>query len=413
MPPGKPIINAFKELNDNQLQQLSPTAQQALLELARWCSRNSGNETTIVLTRVDKVDESSGGLCIDQERLTIIVLAIKPGARMFTGNLYTRYDSNPSRSHLHGLLGVAWPLHSPLHFLLSSVPVEDRALVEEVAEQAQMRLTNQIPVDFVTERKTLKRRPVEYPAHTLKHVVYLVNEPGSAVYTQAGSGDDLFRIESLLLSELSEPSETVQMLNIKDMPEWKGADDALVVQKLAMSIRHASTEYVARENEDVQWGRIEDLTGNSWAISTEVVAFLQQLAERVREESSGAEDIRAMGIESYPGDWENCPHGLHVHKAEHHQLKGDELECPKCKNLLDFEGSKNGRSHMEGQTEHFCVSCGETFWVDENRKITSFTQQASGPGVVFVDDFSAQDIPRRIEDYRFRKLVEDIGEEVD
>lgn len=205
MPLGKPIINAFKELNENQLQQLSPPVQSALLELARWCSRNSGNETTIALTRVENADELHSGLRIDQERLTIIALGIKPGARMFTGNLYTRYQSNPSQRHLQGYVGIVWPLHNPptFDFLLSTVPVEDHAIVEEVAEQSQMRLTNQLPVDFVTERKTLKRRLVEYPAHTFKHVVYLVNEPGSAIYTQPQSGDDLFRIESLLLSESS------------------------------------------------------------------------------------------------------------------------------------------------------------------------------------------------------------------
>jgi len=202
------------------------------------------------------------------------------------------------------------------------------------------------------------------------------------------------------------------MLKIQEMAEWRSANDELSGRGWAMSIRHATHEYVAEENESVRWGRIEDLREHPQGVPSDVICHLLRLASAVRMRSCATEDIRVLGIEMYPGEWEFCPRGLNVEGPECYEPTEDELACPRCQCLLDFSISQNTDWQVEGRTGHYCPACGETFWADSNRNVIPWEMIAFGPIIVNVNDFSHQEMSRHIADYKFRKLLDGVDEDV-
>ena len=201
MPTGKPIIHAFQELNQHTLPRFSSSTQQALMELARGYSRSSKNTDTFVITRIEAPAKNCLGLMVDKERLFIVSLAKRPGLRTFVSSLEKHYKSNPTTSHLYGFLGVAWPPSpAPNIYVVATIPIEDRPIVEEIAKASQMLLSDALPRDVAMDPGGVLRVAV-YPMQDKKYVVYLVNETGSVAYQGPQASEELHRIESMLLPD--------------------------------------------------------------------------------------------------------------------------------------------------------------------------------------------------------------------
>lgn len=200
--PGYTMDKVFEELNQQTLVSLSSDAQNALRVLASRIGQESRN-TTLALTRVESSDGAHQGLSFDEKRLKILALAVKPGARLFTSNLYDLYNSDKTKRHLHGMTALGWPQHNPRNFFVVAIPLEDRATAERIAEESQMRLSEEVPVESV-KMSNGAIQTVDYPMKGEKNLLYLVNEPDSAVYKEPSSGEDLFKIETMLLRDPKE-----------------------------------------------------------------------------------------------------------------------------------------------------------------------------------------------------------------
>ena len=88
-------------------------------------------------------------------------------------------------------------------FFVSTIPLEDESSAEEIAEKSQMRLSKEAPSELV-KMPNGSIQMVDYPLQGEENLFYLINEPESAVYKEPGSGEDLFKIETMLLSEPNE-----------------------------------------------------------------------------------------------------------------------------------------------------------------------------------------------------------------
>ena len=202
VPMGYTIEKIFEELNQQVLPSLSLQSQNALRALADRIEQQS-KITTFAITRIESPHSDQESLSFDGRRLKILALAKKPGARLFTHSLHISYNSNVATKHLHYMTGIGWPKSDPRMFFVSTIPLEDESSAEEIAEKSQMRLSKEAPSELV-KMPNGSIQMVDYPLQGEENLFYLINEPESAVYKEPGSGEDLFKIETMLLSEPNE-----------------------------------------------------------------------------------------------------------------------------------------------------------------------------------------------------------------
>lgn len=194
--PSRSAEQVYQELNHTTLQTLSPKVQDVLSQLVRKITFSSRNHLVFAITRV-KNEAPIYGLSIDEKRLQIWALSVKPGARTFLINVEAAYKADAEKQHLFYWTGFQWPAHQPRMWMVMTIPTEDRSFVGKIGQNSGMILTETTPKECVQEPDG-SIVMVDYPSQR-GGMLYLANEPESDIYKKPGSGEDLFKVETLLL----------------------------------------------------------------------------------------------------------------------------------------------------------------------------------------------------------------------
>jgi hypothetical protein len=194
MPEGQSITVAYKEINQEFLSQVSSTARNALLEVAKVLSRNTNNTWTYAFTRVEMGNEESAGLRLDQNRIKVIGLASKRGVQTLLKKVGESYEGELGMSRLCGFTGLGWGKPQQ-QFLLVTVPLEGRAQLNEMAEQAGFKLSETVPRDPITNKQTHRTRFIDYPTALFDedNLLYLAYSSQEVVHAKPTSSDELRR----------------------------------------------------------------------------------------------------------------------------------------------------------------------------------------------------------------------------
>jgi len=83
----------------------------------------------------------------DPTRFHIVGDMHRIGVSLFMVKLeYTHYPPRSGKNHLFDLRILKWPADMPMHWVICSIPIEDRPLAEQVIEECGLRLADGTPI---------------------------------------------------------------------------------------------------------------------------------------------------------------------------------------------------------------------------------------------------------------------------
>jgi hypothetical protein len=179
-PLGSGIFKVFEEINQSNLSKLTENSREALKDAARTLAFQGNRMQTFVITRLSVHVETGSGLRIDEGRVRIMVLLMKPGREIFLKNFLQAYGNERSESvlvylNVHAMPHPETPRSSHLHFAVITIPKEDRNIVEAIAESLGMGLTEQEPAEPVRSGITGQMLNVTYPFAGQPNNLYFIN----------------------------------------------------------------------------------------------------------------------------------------------------------------------------------------------------------------------------------------------